>query len=155
HVNMFAQHVKATGVVDPAWPAGGRALSVTHRNQTFADIVSDGAGGAVVAWSDSLDVVAQHVLASGALDPTYPDTGRQVVDLPSPQGDVAVVATGGGFAGGAIATWADGRNPDLDIFAMQVLVAGTASAPDPTPSPITFARPSPNPARGPIALRFA
>src|SRR5262249_1504181 len=52
HLSMFAQHVDATGVVDPSWPSGGRALSRTDRLQDFAEIVPDGAGGAIVAWND-------------------------------------------------------------------------------------------------------
>jgi hypothetical protein len=153
HLNMYAQHVKSTGVVDPAWPAGGRALSQRERQQTFADIIPDGAGGAVVAWQDSFDIVAQHVLASGALDPTYPDTGRAVCYLTSQQGDVSLVATGGG---GAIATWTDGRSgTSTDIFAMQVLEAGTTGVPDAGVPAIAFARPSPNPARGSLTLRFS
>jgi len=155
HLNMYAQHVTAAGVVDPAWPAGGRALSLTERQQSFAEIVSDGAGGAVVAWEDSSDVVAQHVLASGALDPTYPETGRVVCGLPSVQGDVSMVATSGR---GAIVAWTDTRDgavTSADIFALQVLATGTLDAPPAAPTAITFAPPRPNPARGSLTLRFA
>jgi len=152
HVNTFAQHVRGTGVVDPAWPAGGRALSITPRNQTFADIVTDGAGGAVVVWDDSLDVVAQHVFASGALDPAYPDTGRVVANSPSQEGDPALVATG---AGGAIVAWTDSRNlTSPDIFAMQVLEAVTTGVSTPPAPGFGFGRASPNPAPGPLSLRF-
>ncbi len=152
HVNTFAQHVRGTGVVDPAWPAGGRALSITLRNQTFADIVTDGAGGAVVVWDDSLDVVAQHVFASGALDPAYPDTGRVVINLPSQEGDPALVATG---AGGAIVAWTDARNlTSPDIFAMQVLEAVTTGVSTPPAPGFAFGPASPNPARAPLNLRF-
>jgi hypothetical protein len=154
HLNLFAQHVLAAGTVDPAWPAGGRALFVTDRQQSHADMVSDGAGGAVIAWQDSEDVVAQHVLASGALDPLYPDTTRALCNLPSQQGDVGLVASSGG---GAIASWTDSRNATgngADIFALQVLNAGTVGVAPGVPRPIAFARPSPNPARGPFTLRF-
>jgi hypothetical protein len=153
HINMFAQHVTAAGVVDPAWPAGGRALSSTERQLTHAEIVADGAGGAVVAFEDSFNITIQHLLASGALDPTFPDTGRAVCNLPSSRGDVALVATGGG---GAIASWTDTRSGvDPDIFAIQILATGTADVPNAAPPGITFARPSPNPARGSLTLRFA
>ena len=81
-LNMYAQHVTGTGFVDPAWPVGGRALSNRKRQQTHATIVTDGSCGAVIAWQDSFDVVAHHVLSSGALDPTYPDTGLAVCYLP-------------------------------------------------------------------------
>jgi hypothetical protein len=153
---MYANHVTAAGVLDPAWPAGGRALSITPRTQSHADAVSDGAGGAVVAWDDSSDIVAQHVLASGALDSAYPDTGRVVCNLPSGQGDPAVVATSGG---GAIISWTDGRNVSSpDIFAMQVLEATTVGVPGPgsVPGALTFALASSNPTRGgKLTLRYA
>jgi flagellar hook capping protein FlgD len=152
HLNMYVQHVTATGVVDPTWPVGGRALSDTDRQQTHASIVPDDAGGAVIAWQDSVDIVAQHVLASGALDPAYPDTGRAVCNLPSQQGEPALVATG---AGGAIVSWTDGRSGiDADIYAHQVMAAATTGVPAPGPGELAFFRASPNPGRGSLALRF-
>ncbi|HKA24817.1 MAG TPA: FlgD immunoglobulin-like domain containing protein [Candidatus Eisenbacteria bacterium] len=153
HLDMFVQHVKANGLLDPLWPAAGKALTHTLRQQTNAEIVPDGAGGAVIAWEDSGDVAAQHVLASGLLDPAYPDTFREVCNLPSQQGDPALVATSGG---GAIVSWTDTRNAvDTDIFAMQILEAGTVDAPPVTPALLAFAPLSPNPARGLITLRFS
>jgi hypothetical protein len=129
-------------------------LSVTPRTQSNAAIATDGAGGAVVAWEDSSDVVAQHVLVTGVLDAAYPDTGRVLVGLPSKQGDVAIVATGGA---GAIAAWTDGRSGrDIDIFALQVLVAGTVGVAPPPPSSVgvAMARPAPDPARATSTIRF-
>lgn len=151
-LNMYVQHVTATGVVDPAWPAGGRALSDADRQQSHAAIVPDGSGGAIIAWEDSLDVVAQHVQASGDLDPTYPDAGRAVCNLPSQQGDAHLVATGGG---GAIVTWTDTRNGQgADIFAMQVLEAGTVDVRPQNSRGVSFAPPFPNPAKAALALHF-
>jgi hypothetical protein len=150
---MFVQHIKANGALDNNWPAAGRALSNVPRLESGAEIVPDAAGGAVIAWADSGDIVAQHVLASGALDPSYPDSFRAVCNLPSEQGDLALVATSGG---GAIASWTDGRNQNLDIFAMQVLLAGTVDVTPVTPPAIAFAPAAPNPARAGtgLTLRF-
>lgn len=155
HLFMVAQHVTAAGIIDPLWPAGGRVLSDTTRTQFLADIVPDGAGGAVVAWQDSFDVVAQHVLATGALDPAYPDTGLALCTFPSQEGDVAVAATSGG---GAIVSWTDTRNgKDADIYAMQVTEAVVTldAPPGSAPAGVTFAPPRPNPARGSMTLRFS
>jgi hypothetical protein len=152
HLNMYAQHLTAAGIVDPTWPAGGRPLTHANRAQSHAAIVSDGAGGALLAWQDTLHVMAQHVLASGALDAGYPDTGRVLVDLPSPQGGPAVAATG---ASGAIVSWTDTRGVAPNIFAIQVLAAGTVDVPPAMRPQLTFDRPSPNPARGPLTLRYA
>src|SRR5262245_1832628 len=52
--NIDAEHVSATGIVDVAWPANGRALlSDALAQSAFAQgpaIASDGAGGAIVTW---------------------------------------------------------------------------------------------------------
>ena len=153
-LNIYLQHVTATGIVDPAWPPAGLALSDAARQQTHAAIASDGAGGAIVAWDDGGDdIVAQHVLAPGTFDPSYPATGRQVVNLPGAQGGSEIVATG---AGGAIVAWTDDRSGvDSDIFAMQVAAAGTVDVPAAPPLELAFARPSPNPAREALTLRYA
>jgi hypothetical protein len=153
HLNMYAQHVTAAGVVDPAWPAGGRALSITNRQQDHARIVPDGGRGAVVAWEDSFNVMAQHVLSSGALDSAYPDTGRVISGLPSQEGDPALVATN---SGGAIVAWTDTRKgTDTDIYAMEVLQATTTGVTGSAPPVVTVVHASPNPARVPLTLRFA
>jgi hypothetical protein len=128
-------------------------LAPADRSQTGAAIAPDGAGGAIVAWQDSFDdIFAQHVLASGALDPTYPTTGRAVCDLPSQQSAPAIVAAG---ASGAIAAWTDTRNGvGVDLFAMQVLEV-TTGVPAPGPPGFVFRRPGPNPANGTTLLRFS
>jgi len=133
-LNIFAQHVKATGIVDPVWPAGGRALTNANRQQSNAEIVSDAAGGATVAWQDGEDILAQHVLASGTFDPRFSVTGRAVSNLPSQELGPALVAAG---AGGAIVAWIDGRSGvGSDIFALQVLAAGAAIDCPNTPQPL-------------------
>ena len=152
-LNVFAQHVKATGVVDPVWPAGGKALSTSKQAQDFAEIGSDGAGGAVIAWQDSVQIVTRHVFASSAFDPADTDTGRVLAALPSQRGDPALVATGGG---GAIVAWTDLRNGiDADIYAVQVLNVVATGVGDGPGGGFVLAHAGPNPARTSVALRFA
>jgi hypothetical protein len=116
-------------------------------------IVSDGAGGAVVAWQANTGLFAQHVLASAMLDPAYGDTGRVVSSLPTQAGGSELVATG---AGGAIVAWQDTRSGfGLDLYAMQVLETVTTGVPAPDPPAIAFRRPGPNPARGATLFRFS
>lgn len=82
-VNIFARHVLASGEVDGAWPVDGRALLNDPAAMNNADggqfnpeIVSDGAGGAIVIWQDlrsavtETDLFAQHILSTGVVDPT-------------------------------------------------------------------------------------
>lgn len=75
--DLYAQHVSSTGAVDPAWPTDGRALCTAAGLQVLPSIVSDGSGGAVVAWQDRRanagpfgedeDIYAQGVRADGQL----------------------------------------------------------------------------------------
>jgi hypothetical protein len=159
HHNSRAQHLLASGALDPAWPATGRSLAFTTSEATNQVIASDGAGGAIVAWQQTdevtqHDIFAQHVLSSGALDAAYPVNGAAIVALADLQHEPDIVATG---AGGAIVAWMDARNGIADnIFALQVLHAGTVDVPGPTgQAEISFAHPSPNPARGSVTLRYA
>ncbi len=151
-LNMYAQHILATGTVDPAWPAGGQTLSFRQEQQSFAEIASDGAGGAIVTWTENAQHnFAQHVLASGTLDPAFPADGRALCNLPTAQGDVAIVSAG---LGGAIVSWSDNRDGALDIYAIQVLDAHPTDVPKSGPPSVTFAPAFPNPARGSTTLRF-
>jgi hypothetical protein len=140
HVSMFAHHLEPSGVVDPSWPVGGRALSVSSAEQTSASIAPDGAGGAIVVWESSGDVVGQHVLASGALDSAYPETGRVLSDSHGEQGLPAIVATG---TGRAIAAWPEaGVGTETDLYAAPVPGGSGHDATGPTRDGNGLSRPS-------------
>src|SRR5438132_4169477 len=107
--HIYGQRVLASGVVDPGWPIDGRVLCLAFggsppAGQSGQKIVSDGAGGAIVAWLDSrsgthCDIYAQHVLASGVVDSAWPVDGRAL----SPTcGDLRMISDG---AGGAVVEW--------------------------------------------------
>ena len=150
--NPFAQHVLGSGSVDPAWPVNGRALSLSDGESTSNSIVVDGSGGAFVAWEEDSFVKSNHVLASGLLDPTFPVNGAFArIDL-SFQERPDLVAGG---VGNAIVAWANSLvGAEFDIFAQIVGTESVLGVPGTTPGAIAFARPSPNPARGPLGLRF-
>jgi hypothetical protein len=125
--DIYAQRVLASGAVDPAWPLNGRALCTAANSQYSPTVVSDGAGGAIVAWYDyrggiKYDIYAQHVLASGAVDPAWPVDGRSLCTAAGDQDFPAIVGDG---SGGAIVTWEDRRGGgDYDIYAQHVLGSG-------------------------------
>lgn len=129
--DIYAQHVLASGVVDPAWPVNGLALCTAPDNQRYPTVVSDDAGGAIVTWMDlrsgaSYDIYAQHVLGPGAVDPLWPGNGVAVCDAVHDQARPIIAPDG---AGGAIITWHDYRgNVNWDIYAQRILVSGS---PDP------------------------
>jgi hypothetical protein len=124
--DIYAQHVLASGAVDAGWPANGRALCVATNDQNLPMIVSDGAGGAIVAWNDNrtvgtIDIYAQHVQASGAVNSAWPVDGRGLCTAAGDQAYVALVSDG---AGGAIVAWQDTRAGNQDVYAQRVLASG-------------------------------
>ena len=132
--NIYAQHVLASGAVDPAWPANGVPLCDSPGDGVNPVIVSDGAGGAIVAWQDHLntvdfDLYAQHLLASGVVDPAWPANGSVLTGGLKDQRNPAIVSDG---AGGAIVTWEDYRNDatfnvNPDICAQRILASGVVA----------------------------
>ena len=151
--DVFAAHVLAAGVIDPAWPANGRALSISTAHATNASIVEDGAGGAIVAWEEDFFVMAQHVQASGQINPSFPTNGRFMRLTLDFERLPDLVSTG---TGNAIVAWSNRASSDFDIYAMIVVARGSLGVdPDAAGAGITFALPSPNPARAPFTLRFA
>ncbi len=129
---QFAQHVLGSGAIDPAWPVNGTQLSRSTADQTNASIVTDDAGGAIVAWEEDAFIVAQHVRASGVLDPAFPINGRLVRPVLTFQHDPDLIAD---RAGNAIVAWSDkASNAQSDIYAMQVRAADTVTVCQGTPS---------------------
>ena len=135
--DVFAQHVLSSGAVDPAWPANGTALSTAAGAQLDLVVVSDDAGGAIVAWMDGrsdasdFDIFAQHVLASGRVDPGWPAQGTALCTAPGPQTSPKIASDG---ASGAIVTWTDFRlgGANADIFAQHLLGSGVVDTAWPT-----------------------
>ena len=130
--NIRVSRLRANGTLDPAWPVGGAAVCSATGEQQFPWLVSDGAGGALVIWSDrrsgtNSDVYAHHVLASGALDAGWPGDGAVVCSSPGDQtANSRSVATDG--AGGAIVAWNDFRNGQWDVYAHHVTTTGVDAA---------------------------
>jgi FlgD Ig-like domain len=135
-VDIFAQHVLSSGVVDPRWPANGRALCTAPSTQAFPKIASDGAAGgsgAIVTWEDfrpsatGIDIYAQHVSNAGVVDPAWPVNGRDLSTAPRSELNPTIVPDGPASAGGvsgAIVTWFDDRDTTNHIFAQHVLGSG-------------------------------
>jgi flagellar hook capping protein FlgD len=127
--DIYAQHVRAAGKLDPSWPENGRALCLATGERGQPVMATDGAGGAIVAWHDYRsgdcdhcgDIYVQHVLASGAVDPAWPTDGRALCTAAGGQVFPAIVADGNG---GAIVTWSDSRGGNSDVYAQRVLGSG-------------------------------
>src|SRR5204863_2258835 len=110
--DIYVQHVLASGTVDPDWPNDGRSVCTIPSHHLSAMILADGAGGVFVAWSDDrsgtgFDIYAQHVLANGGIDPSWPTDGRAVCTAPYDQWNDVITSDG---SGAAIIAWADARS---------------------------------------------
>ncbi len=121
--DIYAQRINSSGVVQ--WPVNGVAVCAAAGTQFAPIIVSDGAGGAIIAWIDSRndagDIYAQRVNASGTSMWTV--NGVPLCTATGTQGSAVVVADG---SGGAIVSWIDERLPTSlgDVYAQRVNPAG-------------------------------
>lgn len=124
--DIYAQRVNAGGTVQ--WAANGIAICSADSDQVSPAIISDGSGGAIIAWQDkrsgSYDIYAQRVNASGVLQ-WSPATGDSVCKVVFDQVNIAMVSDG---SGGALIAWEDYRSnagPGLaDIYAQKLNVTG-------------------------------
>ena len=57
--DIYARRVDASGT--PLWAADGVAICMAGHGQFNPQIISDGSGGAIIAWEDYFDIHAQRV----------------------------------------------------------------------------------------------
>ena len=109
------------------WDSTGVPMSTAAGDQTFPQSVSDGSGGAIIAWQDfrsgnSYDIYAQRVNAAGQVQWTA--NGASVSAAANDQQYPQLTSDG---QGGAIIVWQDTRNgSDSDIFAQHMSSDGVA-----------------------------
>jgi hypothetical protein len=115
-------------IASGAWPANSNdALPVSPfgGTQDLPVIISDGAGGAIMAWEDFSaggDIFALRLLANGDLAPGWPSFGIAICTQAAAQTAPAICSDG---VGGAIIVWEDARVNGGDIFAQRVSASGT------------------------------
>ena len=123
HVDIYAQRVNASGSV--LWTDNGTAICTETNNQEYFQLISDGSGGAIIAWvdkrSDSGDIYAQRVNASGST--LWTDNGTAICTAADYQDYPQLVSDG---SGGAIIAWQDNRSGNYDIYAQRVNASGSA-----------------------------
>jgi hypothetical protein len=118
------QHVLNTGTIDPGWYLGGVVLP-SHFEYDLS-LSPDGAGGALVAWSDAgavdTDVFSAHVLSTGSLDPAW--TGTDLTPFAGDQSDPRIVGDG---VGGAFLSWTDTREGQADVYVQHLASNGQSA----------------------------
>jgi len=117
--DIYAQRVDASG--SALWTANGVAICTTTENQQNPQLVSDGAGGAIITWWEfgNEDIYAQRVNASGNV--LWTANGVAICTAAGSQ-HPQLVSDG---AGGAVITWYDYRGSNGDIYAQRVNANGS------------------------------
>jgi hypothetical protein len=119
--DIYAQRVSNSGT--QLWTAGGVAITADPGAQLWPRLVSDGVGGAIIAWTDGRGgTYAQRVDTAGT---TLWTANGAAISTGSNQADQRIVSDGDG---GAIISWTDDRNildSDKDVYAQRVNSAGT------------------------------
>jgi len=117
---VYAQRVSSSGGRN--WTTSGIAISSDTISAAGPELVSDGAGGAIILWSDSRDyatlrsdIYAQRVDAGGAFQ--WALNGVAVCAYTSTQREPEMISDG---AGGAIISWEDTRDIDTRIYAQRI-----------------------------------
>jgi hypothetical protein len=119
--DLYASLIDSTAT--KPWALNGVPVCAYSGFQLYADVVSDGAGGAVICWQDDRtggdDIYAQRIGPSGDL--LWAADGIAVCDEGSSQ-LYPMLCTDG--ENGALITWMDMRVGDPDIFAALVTGIG-------------------------------
>jgi hypothetical protein len=114
---IYAQRISGDGTV--LWAAGGIGICTLYYERDLIDIISDGEGGAIVAWWDyrfggrlGCNLLVQRLYAVGTNQWT-----ANGVDVGPWWGTASMVSDG---AGGVIFAWEMGQ----DIYAQRISAAG-------------------------------
>jgi hypothetical protein len=128
--DVYAQHLSAGGTA--LWTANGLAVGNAAGDQLNQQIVSDGLGGAIVAWSDARsgtsDLYAQRLNSAGVSQ--WAAGGAPICTAAGFQNTPTLVSDG---SGGAVIAWQDGRNSSNgDIYAQRIERNGFLGNPEPS-----------------------
>lgn len=128
---MRLRHVLGSAELDVRWPDGGMTVCDELDGTSSSAMVSDGNGGAIVAWTDRrhegvANVYARRILESGLADPRWPEHGAAITVTPTGQRYPSLLADG---ASGVFVTWQDSRlDGNESIYLQHLSEAGTIAA---------------------------
>ena len=120
--NIYVQKVDSTGAVQ--WTSDGVAVCTESHTQQYTKLISNGQGGAIIAWEDfrngNDDLYAQAVDSTGTVQ--WTTDGVAVCRAANDQSSLQLVSNG---QSGAIIVWQDSRNGNDDLYAQAVDSTGT------------------------------
>lgn len=120
--DIYVQKIDTNGNL--LWTAGGVLICSATDVQDKAWIISDGSGGAIVAWEDARtggteNIYAQRVNTAGIVQ--WVANGVVISNAANKQSEIHMVEDG---LGGAIITWTDERSGNKDIYAQRISTLG-------------------------------
>ena len=137
YYHVSAQRINSAGVVQ--WNANGVSIHTMPSRGGMTSVTNDGAGGAIIAWSDER-----------MLNAPSPDTGNVYAQRINSSGEVQWVLSGAAIsiasgkqlfpslicngAGNAFITWEDERNGGFvqsDIYVQRIHISGFLEDPSP------------------------
>jgi hypothetical protein len=120
--DIYAQRLDPKGNLE--WSKNSIAVCVADGTQWYPEIISDGASGAIIAWTDfrsgkGSDIYAQHLDINGNI--VWQPDGLPVCFAQDNQAYPKIASDG---SGGAIIAWEDSRSENSDIYAQKVTFSG-------------------------------
>lgn len=122
--DLYAQRINTGGVGQ--WAVNGVPISTATGDQVGTSIVTDGSGGAILAWEDRRAITgyiyAQRITESGVVQ--WTENGVLMISTAVGNQSSPVTLTDG--SGGAIIAWMDERNvaSSRDIYAQRINAGG-------------------------------
>jgi hypothetical protein len=122
NTDLYSQRISGAGAF--LWAIDGVPVSTAANVLPYSQIVSDGVGGALIAWRDNrngnYDIFAHRLNEAGT--PQWSVNGVPICTASNDQGVPQVVSDG---LGGAIVVWTDFRSAtSYDIYAQRVNASG-------------------------------
>jgi pimeloyl-ACP methyl ester carboxylesterase len=122
--DIYAQRINIGGTI--LWQTNGIPITSASGDQSNYQIISDGAGGAILVWEDNRngnrDIYAQRIDGNG--NALWTTNGVAVTNNSSDQYEPQLCTDG---ANGAFIVWTDERNGNKDIYAQHILSDGSLS----------------------------
>ena len=122
-LDIYVQKLDSSGYIQ--WTANGVLMGSAASGLIIGQMISDGAGGAIVTWNDRRnfynDIFAQRIASNGSVQWTA--NGVNVCAAAMHQENPTLSSDG---ASGAIIAWQDDRDGTGDIYAQRIDASGSA-----------------------------